>query len=81
MDGKFHAIDLKKLRVDRGLTQVQVAFMLSTNQCAISKLERRAAANGVKVSTLVYYLRGIGAEGAKIAITYEDGSYAELRLF
>ncbi|MCP9488101.1 MAG: helix-turn-helix domain-containing protein [Gaiellaceae bacterium MAG52_C11] len=54
----FHAgAALRELRLDRGLTQAQLAARLETTQPEISKLERR---RDVRISTFRAYVAALG---------------------
>jgi transcriptional regulator with XRE-family HTH domain len=55
---------LQELRVQRGMTQVELAEVLTVTQAALSKLERR---RDVKVSTLRGYVEALGGELAVVA--------------
>lgn len=64
----FHAgAALRRLRLDAGLTQAQVATRLGLTQPEVSKLERRP---DVRLSTLRSY---IGAVGGRLALVVRRG--------
>jgi transcriptional regulator with XRE-family HTH domain len=62
-------IDLARIRMAAGVTQVQLAERLGVGQAQISKTEHRA---DVRLSTLVAYLNALGAH-AQVTVTLPGG--------
>jgi transcriptional regulator with XRE-family HTH domain len=55
---------LQELRIQRGMTQVELAEVLTVTQAALSKLERRS---DVKLSTLRAYVQALGGQLSVVA--------------
>ncbi len=67
---------LHQLRVERELTQVELAELLDLNQSGISRIEH---ADDVRVSTLRDYLAAMGAE-LRLTAVFDDGTTHALAL-
>jgi len=52
--------EMKERRVDRGLSQTEVAARMGTSQSAVARLE--AGSTDVRLSTLLRYAEAIGLE-------------------
>ena len=61
---------LYQLRVERDVTQAQLAELIDVNQPGISRIEH---ADDVRVSTLRDYLAGLGAE-LRLEAVFDDGT-------
>ncbi len=62
-------IDLAELRRAAGVTQVQLADVLTTTQGQISRIERQ---NDMLLSTLTAYLTALGAEARLVVVVGEQ---------
>ena len=49
---------LKELRIQQGLTQLELAILMSTTQSSISRMEKP---HNMKLSTLIRYINALGA--------------------
>lgn len=63
-------LGLHQLRVERDVTQAQLAELIDINQPGISRIEH---ADDVRVSTLRDYLGGLGAE-LRLEAVFHDGT-------
>jgi DNA-binding XRE family transcriptional regulator len=68
---------LRTLREARGVTQVQLAERLGTEQTHISRLER---AENHKLSTILAYLRALDATDPELHVSFPDGTRIALPL-
>jgi hypothetical protein len=64
------AVSLKELRKETGLSQVELAALLDSQQGEVSKIERR---KDVRLSTLFDYVRALQGE-LQIIVRWKDGS-------
>jgi DNA-binding XRE family transcriptional regulator len=62
-------LPLEQLRAARELTQAQLASMMSVNQAAVSKLERRT---DMYISTLARFIEAMGGQ-LEIRAVFPDG--------
>ena len=66
----FAQLGLYQLRIERQLTQTQLADILDMAQTGVSRIEN---AEDVRVSTLKSYLAGLGAE-LRLEAVFADGT-------
>ena len=69
-------LGLYQLRIERELTQIELAELLDLNQSGISRIEN---ADDVRVSTLRSYLSALGAE-LRLSAVFADGTSHTLSL-
>jgi hypothetical protein len=62
-------LELGELRRARNITQEELAATMGVDQAQVSRLEGRG---DFRLSTLLEYLRGLGATGAAIAVNFDD---------
>ena len=67
---------LYQLRVDQGVSQVQLADRLGVTQPAVSKIEH---AEDMRISTLRAYVEGLGAT-LSVEVVLADRSRVEIQL-
>jgi DNA-binding XRE family transcriptional regulator len=72
----FAQLGLYQLRIERQLTQTQLADILDMAQTGVSRIEN---AEDVRVSTLKSYLAGLGAE-LRLESVFPDGTTRPIML-
>lgn len=73
---RVRASKLGDIRRAAGLTQVKLAANMGSEQASISRLEKN---KDMRLSTLVHYLNGLGAERARVVVSI-NGVEVELPL-
>lgn len=68
-------LELGEIRRARNMTQVELAGELGVDQAQISRLESRG---DPRLSTVLEYLRGLGAHQVELEVRFADG--AEIKL-
>ena len=63
------AITLRSMRLERGLTQREVAVQMGLQRPAVSKMERKA---DMSISRFTEFVEAVGA-GWRIKVTIKDG--------
>lgn len=69
------AVPLGTVRRSRGLTQAQLAELLHVEQSRISRLETQ---DDARLSSVLGYLRGLGATELELTVAFNDGDRVKL---
>lgn len=74
----LHDLSLRAVRRSRGATQTELADFLGIAQGAVSRLE--APSRDLRLSTLLKYLEGLGANNVELVAGFEGGESATVPL-
>jgi transcriptional regulator with XRE-family HTH domain len=77
-EGEIFGPHLRALRIERGLTQAQLAERADTNTMFISKLERGVTTP--TIGTLVRLARALGCSVAQLVDVFDRGNALSRRL-